>query len=164
MTKWEPTPFESIAQARALLERVGAKIMDEPDRPGFVAFATLSEDYERVIIAQRVEGGPVMQYVRPLKVYVPEEQYEVGPWVECDHDGDHKTFDAVLDHYDSIDLGGQGPTVVKCETMYLTSRDDSGLVREYRMVTGRLQMRVLEMKSRRFTRERAGSGHGGEKS
>jgi hypothetical protein len=111
MPKWKETPFETLEDAHRVATRLElnpSSIIDTGK--GFRSFET-KVGRQRSIIAQKVEGGPVLEKRLPkgkksgLPLQDPsapkfgeEDRLLTGPWT----DSDHATLDAVRAHYQQL--------------------------------------------------------------
>ena len=110
MNDWTTTPFADIENARAFVSDSGPLPIEQE---GYTAFVVRPTRRTYVIVAQRTDGGPVLQRKitrqlyqrmigrgRPIPAGVPrhdpDRQRQVGPWLPSDH----QTPADVIAYYD----------------------------------------------------------------
>ena len=159
MSKWRSTPFETLEGAHQVAVRLGlnpSSIIDTGQ--GIRSFQT-KEGRQRSIIAQKVEGGPVLEKRLPKgkKSNVPlqdpnapsfgeEDRLLTGPWA----DSDHVTLSEVRAQYQQLGPSSKHKIAFVGDVLVIEYPD--GDVAEYRRAHagGRVRQRALHSAKGRY--------------
>lgn len=151
MSKWTKTPFETLEAAHQIalkLELNPSSIIDTGR--GFRSFQT-KEGRQRTIIAQKIEGGPVLEKRLPKgkKSPIPLQDPNAPTFGEGDRKltgagwgaSDHETLDAVRAHYQQLGPSTKHRIAFEGEALMIEEPDGDEV--EYRQSSKGVQSRSL---------------------
>jgi len=157
MSKWKPTPFETLEAAHAAAVKFSlnpSSIIDTGR--GLRSFET-KVGRQRSILAQKISGGPVLEKRLPkgkksglplqdpsVPKFGEEDRLLAGPWTRSDH----SSLDAVRAHYSALGPGSKHKIAYVGECLTITYPD--GDVVEYRGTYDDVQSRALSSAQGRY--------------
>jgi len=150
MPKWDKTPFKTIKSAHRVAVRLEMQPSTVITDKGFRTFQ-MKEGRTITVIAQRVEGGPVLEkrLLKGKKSKIPlqdpnapkfseEDRLLTGPWTTSAY----KTFEAVREHYSALGPSTKHREAFSGELLVVDYPD--GDVIEYRQQAGHMvEQRML---------------------